>query len=193
MQDLPKTLVFLGPQGSGKDTQAKLLAEKFGYNFIDTGTSLREIAKEDSELGRKVKTTIDGGRLVEPGLATEVINTQLAKLQAHQLVIVSGYPRGVDQYQLLKKTWPDLERGNFQVLYIDITDEEAMKRLLLRAEKENREDDTSEAIRKRLKWSREVVDPMAEKMEEEGKLIRIDGMPSIEEIHSEVLQKLNLA
>ena len=192
MQNLPKTLVFLGPQGSGKDTQAKLLAEKFGYHTVDTGTSLREIAKEDSELGRKVKTTIDGGHLVEPDLATEVINTQLANFEADQSVIVIGYPRGVDQYQLLKKTWPGLERDNFQAVYIDITDEEAMKRLLLRAEKENREDDIPEAIEKRLKWSREVVDPMAEKMAEDEKLMRIDGMLSIEEIHQEILKKLNL-
>lgn len=192
MADLPKTLIFLGPQGSGKDTQARLFSEKFGYRFIDMGTTLREIAKQETELGRKIKTTIDAGHMVEPEVATEVVNSKLNKLKSDEKVIVGAYPRGMEQYQLLKQTWPKLGRQDFLAVYIDITDEEALKRLLLRAEKEGRADDTAEAIKNRLSWSRSVVDPMVAELEKAGKLIRINGMPSIEEVHQEVLAKLNL-
>ena len=185
-------LIILGPQGSGKDTQADLLAKKFGYKVIDTGTALREIAKEDTSLGRRVKATIDAGQMVEPELATEVIRAYLSELNAGEKVIVVGYPRGIEQYSLLKQTWPKLGRGNFLTVYIDITDEEATKRLMLRAEKEGRADDTLEAIKKRLSWSRAVVDPMVSEMEKEGKLIRIDGAPSVEKVHDEIVKRLEL-
>jgi len=94
------TLIFLGPQGSGKGTQAKLLVDKFGYHFIEAGASLRVIAKEDTDLGRKVKQTIDGGNLVEPQLVTEVIADQLSKLDSRAKVIIDGYPRTRKQYEL---------------------------------------------------------------------------------------------
>ena len=185
-------VIILGPQGSGKDTQAKLLAEKFGYKVVDTGTALREIAKEDTPLGRKVKAIIDAGHMVEPELATEVIRAYLSELNAGEKVIVVGYPRGIEQHGLLKQTWPKLGRGNFLTVYIDITDEEVIKRLMLRAEKEGRADDTLQAIKKRLAWSRAVVDPMVSEMEKEGKVIRIDGSPSIEKVHEEIVKKLEL-
>jgi adenylate kinase len=190
--ELPKTLIFLGPQGSGKDTQARLLADKFGYKIFDTGTILREISREDTELGRRVKTTIDGGNLVDAELASEVIAERLAQLRTEEKVIVVGYPRGMRQYELLKESWAKLGRDEFLAIYVNITDEEAIKRITLRAEKEGRADDALEAVKKRLAWSRSEVDPMVDEMEKEGRVIRIDGMPSIEGIHQDILSQLGV-
>lgn len=188
----PKTLIFLGPQGSGKGTQARLLAEKFGYRLIEAGELLRTIAKENNELGRKVKMTIDAGNLVEPWLITDVIKKRLSELSSDEAVIIDGYPRTVKQFELFQKLVSESGREDYLTLYFDITDFEALKRLGLRAEKEGRADDTKEAIKKRLSWSRGEVDPVVSKMEGAGKLSRIDGMPSIEEIHREVLERLGL-
>lgn len=193
MRDLPKTLIFLGPQGSGKGTQAKLLVEKFGYTTYGTGDILRAISQEDSELGRKVKETIDAGHLVDPDLISEVVKEKLSKLDPDKLVIIDGYPRSMKQLRLMKEIMPEMGREGYLVLYFDISEGETLKRLGLRAEKEGRADDAEGAIRKRLEHFRSETLPMVEQMERDGKVIRINGMPSVEEIHSEVLKKLSLS
>src|SRR5437016_2497989 len=140
-------LIILGPQGSGKTTQAELLAKTFGFALLGAGDALREIAQEDTELGRKVRQTINvEGRLVEPELISKVIKEKVAAVPKDRGLILDGYPRSLAQYELFRKFWPETGRGDYQLLCIELSDEEAVKRLT----KRGRPDDTPDAIRTRL-------------------------------------------
>src|SRR5262245_17703220 len=101
-------LIVLGPQGSGKTTQAKLLAQKLGFALLGAGDVLRKIAKEDTELGRKVHQTVNvEDRLVQPELISEVFKEKIAVVPKDQGLILDGYPRSLAQYALFKRFWPE--------------------------------------------------------------------------------------
>lgn len=208
-------LIILGPQGSGKGTQANLLAQKFGYKIIGAGESLREIAKQDTELGRLVHQTINvQGRLVDPKLISQVMKEKLSQIAADQPVLIDSYPRSLAQYGFLKEFWPTLQRGDYQVIFLELSDTEAVKRLSTRFICENcgeiyigqgngicvkcggklyqREDDKPEAVKVRLGLFNSETRPMIEEMQREGKVIRIDAAVAIEEVHNNILAKLGL-
>lgn len=189
----PLNLIILGPQGSGKGTQAQLLADKYDLILIGAGDSLREIAKQDNELGRRVHQTINvEGRLVEPELIAEVLQQRLLGLPRDQGVIIEGFPRSLKQYELMRAFWPKLGRGDYKVIFIALAEDEAIKRLLKRAELEKREDDRLEAIKMRLELFNSETLPVVEALEAEDKVIRIDGAPSIEKVNAEIVKKLKL-
>ncbi len=209
-----KNLVILGPQGSGKGTQAELLAKKLNFVIVEAGGSLREVAKTDTDLGRRVKAKIDKGFMAEPEEVAEVMRAKLVLLPPEQGVILESYPRSLKQYEVMKKFWPELGRGDFKVLYVDVPEEESIKRLSSRrvcekcgrpyiggtAEKcsvcggrlVQRHDDYPEAVRTRLAWSNSELMPLVEELEREGKVTRVDGRPSIEEVYQDIIKKLGL-
>ena len=176
-------LFILGPQGSGKTTQAELLAKRFGFALLGAGDALREIAQEDTELGREVRQTVNvEGHLVEPELISEVIRQRVATVPKNKGLIVDGYPRNVAQHALFKKFWPETGRGDYQVIFIDLPEEEAIKRLTRRA----RPDDSPTAIRNRLQSFYSETLPMIREMEADHKVVHIDGAPSIDEVHQRI-------
>jgi adenylate kinase len=180
-------LIILGPQGSGKTTQADLLAKRFGFALLGAGDVLRGIAREDTELGRKVRQTVNvEGHLVEPELISEVIKQRAATVPKNQGLILDGYPRSSAQYALFKKFWPETGRGNYQVIFIDLPESEATNRLAGRA----RPDDTPAAIRNRLQSFFAETMPMIREMEADGKVVHVDGAPSIDQVHQRIAANL---
>lgn len=211
----PLNLIILGPQGSGKGTQAALLAEKFNLVVIGAGEALREIAKTDTELGRKVHQTINvEGRLVEEDLISQVMKEKISSVPSDQGLILDSYPRSLEQYKLFKKFWPALGREDYQVVFIELSEREAIKRLSTRVTCEScgeiyiegmveacqkcggrlykREDDKPEAVKMRLELFNSQTLPLIAEMEKEGRVVRIDGAPSVEEVYKEILKKLGL-
>jgi adenylate kinase len=177
-------LIILGPQGSGKTTQAYLLAKRFGFALLGAGDALREIAREDTELGRKVRQTINvEGHLVQPELISEVIKQRVATVPKDRGLILDGYPRSSAQYALFKEFWPETGRGNYQVIFIDLPESEATNRLAGRA----RPDDTPAAIRNRLQSFYAETMPMIREMEADGKVLHVDGAPSIDQVHQRIV------
>jgi len=206
-------LIFLGPQGSGKTTQAGLLAQQCGFTLFGAGDLLREIAEEDSELGRTVHQTVNvEGRLVPPELISEVMKEKVATVPNDRGLILDGYPRNLRQYELFKNFWPETGRGDYQLVFIELPDEEAVKRLTRRVTCENcgavyiegtmekcekcggrlvrRPDDTPEAIQTRLKSFYSETMPMIQAMEADGKVVHIDGTPPIDEVHQTIVRRL---
>ncbi|MDP3993740.1 MAG: nucleoside monophosphate kinase [Candidatus Doudnabacteria bacterium] len=182
-------LVILGPQGSGKDTQADLLAKEFGFVVIGAGNELREIAKTDTQLGKKVNQTINvEGRLVEPELIVAVIEDRLSKIPPDQSIVVHGFPRSLRQYELMKASWVRLGRRNYKVIFIELPEEEALKRIGGRG----RVDDHPEALKKRFELFNSETMPVVRQLENEKKLISIDGSPSIEKVQEEIVNRLGL-
>jgi adenylate kinase len=207
-------LIVLGPQGSGKSTQAELLARTPGFALIGAGDVLREIARENTELGRKVHQTINvEGRLVAPESISEVMKEKIARVPRGQGLILDGYPRSLEQYELFKRFWPETGRGDYRIVLIDVSDDEAVRRLARRMTCDNcgatcvegtgktcaecggslvrRLDDTPPAIRKRLESFDSETMPMIRAMEADGKVLHIDGTPSIDEVHGEILAKIS--
>ena len=181
-------LIILGPQGSGKTTQAELLAKTFGFALLGAGDALREIAQEDTELGRKVRQTINvEGRLVEPELISTVIKEKIAAVPKDQGLILDGYPRSLAQYELFRKFWPETGRGDDQVVFIELSDQEAVKRLT----KRGRPDDMPAAIRTRLQSFYSETMPMVSAMEADGKVFHIDGAQPIDEVRRQIVATLH--
>lgn len=185
-------LIIYGPQGSGKSTQAKLLATKLNIPAISAGEISRQIATEDSEEGRLVKKLIDSGNPAP----NEIINPRLEKIlsspEASHGYVLDGFPRYDNQLELLQDY---LNRANTtidRVILINLPLAEGVKRIMSRTKIEGRDDDTPDGIARRLELFKEQTAPIITKFRQEGKLLEIDGSGSIEEVHKNILLVLKL-
>lgn len=185
MQDL----ILVGRQGSGKGTQGKILAETQGYKIFETGGELRRLAKSDSELGKKIKFIIESGELVSNEVIMEIVEDFLSSIDLETPVIFDGVPRFEQQRITLEEELKKAGR-EFQVLEIEISTEEAFKRLIKRAELEGRADDTPEVIQKRIDIFEAETAPMLEIWREQGRVISVNGEQDIEDVTKEMLVKL---
>ncbi len=162
-------IILMGPVGSGKTTQADILSKKLGLPHIQTGEIYRKIATEDSSTGKKIKMILDAGDLIDDENTFEIIDKHLKEITGG--FVIDGFPRTLVQAQR-EVFYVD------KVFYIKISDEEALKRLLLR----KREDDTPEIIAERLKVYHEETEPILDYYRNQGKLVEIDGSGTIEEV-----------
>ena len=184
-------LIVLGKSGSGKGTQVEKLAEQYGLKIISSGSLLRARAEEKDFVGNRIAGILDKGGLIPTPIIFHLWLHELEKIrEAENEVkgfIFEGSPRKLYEAYLLDETlwFYNLEK-NMRVVHLDITDEEAVKRLLAR----KRYDDTEAAIRERLQWYKAEVVPAIEYYREKGKLIEIKGEQSIEAVHQEIMEKL---
>ena len=186
-------VVFIvGPQGSGKGTQGKLLAEKLGFFFWDMGAILREVRKENTPLGKQV-SAMDQGVLLTDETILEVAKGKLAAIPLDPGVIFDGIPRRLGQAEFLLDYLKAHRKKKMVTLFIDLPREGSLKRLLLRAEKEGRADDTPEAIDARLRQYEDAIKPTLEYLKKETTFKSIDGRPSIPEVEKSVDAALGLS
>jgi adenylate kinase len=160
--------------------------------YWEMGAILRQLAKEDNELARKVKSIIDKGDYLSDELLIEVVKDRLATIPTDKTVIFDGIPRRIGQAEFLFDFLNKIGKKNFITVFIDLPEEESFKRLFARAEKEGRADDTEEAIRSRLKLYYEVTVPVLEYLKGRSKFIEIDGRPAVEEVENSINQKLGM-
>lgn len=181
-------LIILGPQGSGKGTQAKLLAEKYGLKHISTGALLREEVAKGTDKGKEIAKIMNSGALMSFPIMVEVIDPSLQK--AKDGFILDGTPRDPQQSDHLDKLFK--ERGIVidRVIVINISKEESLRRLQLRSKTEHRADDTPEAIVERLNLYQNTTLPVIEKFKQQGLVIEIDGTPDIQTIFQDIVSKL---
>lgn len=182
-------LIILGPQGSGKGTQAKLLAEKLNIKHISTGNLLRQAAKEDTPKGKLIKSLQSKGTLIPFETTLEVLEPVLK--ESTQGFILDGMPRDLRQAEHLEWFLGQIKQSIDQVIYITLSKKSSYARLLKRAQTEGRSDDTAEAIKKRLEiYSKETV-PVIDHYRQQAKLIEINGEPDIDTIHQDILKKIS--
>lgn len=173
-------ILLIGPQGSGKSTQGKLLAEFLQIPYISTGDIFRQIAAKDSVEGEKIKQIIESGNLVDDQTTAKLLEERIKYEDFQQGFILDGYPRNLEQVKFL----PDL---NFdKVLYINVPEQEVVERLL----KRGRPDDTEEGVKRRLNLYREQTQPLLDYYKTQGVLIEIDGTGDIQKVQDEIKKSL---
>lgn len=176
-------ILLIGVQGSGKSTQGNLLSKKLNLPYISSGVIFREIAKEDTRWGKFVRETLKAGHLIPDDKTIAIITEFLTKPDYDNGYILDGFPRTLAQ---AKSFTASIDK----VFYIYVSDKEALARLRLRNGKEAREDDTKEAIKRRIALFHKHTEPVLEFYRKKGILEEVDGERSIEDIHEDIVARL---
>ena len=156
-------ILVLGPQGSGKGTQAKKVSRTYGIPHIATGDMLREMRELPTPLGRELKEVLDSGELVNDELMIELIRDRLSRGDTIPGFILDGFPRTMAQAEALDDLLRDVDRSLDVVFEFQVPQrEQLLDRLLKRAQLENRADDTPEAIARRLELYDRETAPLVE-------------------------------
>jgi adenylate kinase len=180
-------LVLLGPPGSGKGTQAELLAEHLVVPAISTGEMVRAAIASGSELGRQVEQIVASGSLVDDATMGSIVRQRLGESDARDGFLLDGYPRTVPQAETLETILGELAVDLNGVLMIDVPEDELVRRLLDRG----RSDDQEDVIRHRLDVYREQTAPLVALYRERGKLLEIDGLQSISQVADSIVDALS--
>ncbi len=173
-------LIFLGPPGAGKGTQAEKLAVDYSIPKISTGDMLRAEVRAETHLGLEAKSYMDAGDLVPDHILVAMVKGQLEDKTIGW--ILDGFPRTIPQAQALESLLVELHQACDCVINLDVPDDAIVERLL----KRQRKDDTEELIRHRLDVYRKQTQPLIEYYQERGYLNKVDGNRSEETIHTEL-------
>ncbi len=179
-------LLLLGPQGSGKGTQAKRIASDHGIPHVSTGDMFRAAIAADSELGRQVEPILTAGELVPDELTVSLIRERLAEPDAADGFILDGFPRNLAQADALDEMLAEIGRELDAILYFDLPDVIARERALGRAHEEGRADDTPESIDRRLAIYHEQTEPVVHHYRATGRLVPLHAGREIGAVYAEV-------
>jgi adenylate kinase len=179
-------LILLGAPGSGKGTQAALLAEELGIPAISTGEMLRQAVAAGTPLGKQVRQVMSSGNLVDDATMGEVVKERLANEDAKNGFILDGYPRTVAQADLLAEILAAMDSDLDGVLHLKVPEAVLVERILGR----QRADDTEDVIRQRLAVYKRQTQPLVEYYEQRRKLMAIDGDRLVEEVAGALLEAL---
>jgi adenylate kinase len=207
-------LVLLGPPGSGKGTQAKRLAKKYSLPHISTG----DILRVGGFLDRETQEIVRSGGLVPDRIAVEIINKRLEEDDCHKGFILDGFPRTLSQAESLNGFLKGSDRAIDYVLYLEVSEEEAVKRLSNRrvcprcgavyhlhfnpprisglcdrcgTRLFQREDDSEVTIKERMRTYKNETYPLIEYYQHRGLLQKVDANRSIEEVFEELCKLLD--
>ena len=174
-------LIFLGPPGAGKGTQASILANSLGILHISTGELLRKERKDKTKRGVEAQSYIDRGALVPDRIVMEIVQEQLTKPEAQAGWILDGFPRNVSQAGALDELLMGLSQKSCDcAVSFDVPESVLVERLKKRAIKEKRTDDTPEVLRNRLKIYHEETAPLIDFYSDRQILEIINGFVSRE-------------
>jgi adenylate kinase len=185
-------LLVLGPQGSGKGTQAARLSADHGIPHVSTGEMFRSAIAAGTELGRRVEPILAAGELVPDELTVALIRERLSQPDAADGFVLDGFPRTLTQAEELDATLAEIGRALDAVLFFDLPDAVALDRLLARADAEGRHDDRPEAIERRLEIYHEHTAPVVERYRATGKLVPLHAARSVGEVAAEIGAALEL-
>lgn len=210
-------LIFLGPPGAGKGTQAKMLIERYGIPQISTGDILRAAVKEGTPMGKKAKEFMEAGKLVTDDIVIGIMQDRLKEKDCEKGFILDGFPRTVAQAEALDNMLKELNMPLDKVLALTVPDEELLKRLTGRrtckscgqmyhvffdppkkegicdkcgCELYQRADDNEETIKNRLSVYHSQTSPLLEYYNKKGLLREIEGTSSPENIFKEIIAVL---
>ena len=184
-------LLLLGPQGSGKGTQAKRIQAVYGIPHVSTGDMFRDAIAGDTELGRQVEPILASGSLVPDELTIALIEERLAEDDAQDGFVLDGFPRTLVQAEALDALLSAIGRDLDAVLFFDLPDAIARERALGRAREEGRADDTPDVIDRRLAIYHQDTEPVVERYRATGKLVPLHAARSVGDVFAEIQSALD--
>lgn len=211
-------VIFLGAPGAGKGTQASVLAQKKGIPHISTGDMFREAVSKGTELGLKAKEYMDRGELVPDEVVIGIVKERLSAPDCASGCILDGFPRTVAQAEALDRVLAEMGKQLDYVINIKVSEEEIIRRLTGRrtckrcgaiyhmvynppardgvcdkcgGELYQRDDDTEETVRNRLKVYEEKTAPLIDYYSRTGKLVDVDGEKPVEEVTAQIERLLD--
>ncbi|HEY5650193.1 MAG TPA: adenylate kinase [Acidimicrobiia bacterium] len=176
-------LLFVGPPGAGKGTQAQRVAEALDIAHVSTGDMFRAL-DPDTDLGRRVKTIMESGGYVSDDIVIEMLQGRISKADARNGYILDGFPRTTAQAEALDEFLG--QDGLDRVVLFEVDEDQVVQRMLDRG----RADDTEDIIRTRLEVYREQTEPLIDLYESRDIVTHIDASGTIEEITNRVLASL---
>jgi adenylate kinase len=183
-------ILLLGPQGSGKGTQAKRIAEEFGVPHIATGDMLRGAIAAETPFGLEVKPIVERGSLVPDDLMIGLIRERLDEDDAREGFILDGFPRTMAQALALDAMLGEIGRDLDVVFELQIDDDVAVSRLAKRAVEEGRTDDTPDAIARRLAEYHDKTEPLVGYYRRRGNLVGVHADNPIDTVFGEIQEAL---
>lgn len=206
---------LLGPQGSGKGTQADVLIQKFDFVRLDLGEYLRSLEASDDQLGQQIAEYLEVGKRVPAVLIGEVTRRMVAEADASRDILFDGLLRGLDELEVQRSLFAELQLPLPVIIFLNLDEQVALERLTHRricsqcharyqlkpgqpleqcprcgGELVIRHDDNSEAIRQRLQWYHDDTLPVVEFFRTHGTVIDIDASPSVDEVTAEIVTKV---
>ena len=179
-------IVFIGPPGSGKGTQAKRLIEHLSIVHLSTGDMLRQARADGTELGRQAAKHMDSGKLVPDELVVGIVVERIGQPDCQSGCLFDGFPRTINQAESLDAELEKRGTPVDMVLELAVDPEELTRRMLKRAEIEGRSDDTPETIANRMKVYQEQTSRLLDHYRRRGKLVSIDGAGTPEEVFERI-------
>lgn len=175
-----KRLIFLGPPGAGKGTQAKTLSETHQIPHISTGDILRQAITSQTSLGQKAESYMNQGELVPDELIIDLIKERLSQPDSKNGWVLDGFPRNLTQAAFLEQLLTSLDQTPDLALNLTVPDEVLVSRML----KRGRKDDNEDTIRRRLQVYRDDTAPVISFYQERGLLKSVNGNQSMEVVTS---------
>jgi adenylate kinase len=178
-------LLFLGPPGAGKGTQAARVAAELGVPHVSTGEMFRHHVATGTELGARVKEIMEAGEYVPDELTVVMLQQRIAEPDAEPGFILDGFPRTTGQVDALDGLLG--ESGLDRVVVFDVDEDELVRRIMSRG----RADDTEEAVRTRFRVYQDQTAPLVDLYERRGIVEHVDGLGEIAEVTRRILKALN--
>jgi adenylate kinase len=184
-------VLLVAPPGAGKGTQGALIATHFGIPHIATGDLLRDHVARETELGQAVREHLGRGELVPDRIVLDMVRAAFVQAKADGVgYVLDGMPRNMAQARELYEIGRDLEMTANVALHLQADDDELIRRLLARAAREGRSDDTEPVIRRRLALYHQVTHPIVDWYASRGILVSVDAVRPVEEVSLQLLTAL---
>ena len=184
-------MIFMGPPGAGKGTQAQVVAERYSIPAISTGDIFRKNVSEGTELGVQAQRFMDAGEYVPDELTNLMVRNRIDEPDADRGFLLDGYPRTLAQVEeldgMIKHTGHVLDA----VVVLTVDKEELVQRLLQRAETEGRADDTEDVVRRRYEVYDDQTAPLIDVYRDRGLMIEVDGMGEVDEVSQRIFDALD--
>lgn len=173
-------VVFMGPPGAGKGTQAVILAKSLGIPHISTGDIFRANVAEGTELGKEAQRYMDAGEYVPDTVTNAMVRDRLTHDDCRPGFLLDGYPRTVEQVAELDAMLRSAGSHLDVVVELTVDVDEVVARLVKRAQEQGRTDDTEDVMRRRLEVYAEQTAPLLQTYADRGLLVQVDGMGEVE-------------
>lgn len=174
-------IVLIGIQGAGKSTQGNMLSQELNIPYLSSGHIFRMMAKEKTQLGRWLKETLNAGALVPDDMTLKIVMEYLQKPEYTNGYIIDGFPRTLAQAEAFSD-------GTEKAVFIDVSDKEALWRISGRVS--DRDDETLQAIRKRISLFHELTAEVIEFYRDKGSLIQVNGEQEVEGVFTDIMKHL---